>query len=93
MQSRKLSKQESPPACTQEAYRPPRAALSPPGLGGRVTTLAREYLPWMRGLPALAKGGGTDLGQGGTYLGWGVPAKVGTPLVSWKVGTPWSAGR
>ena len=72
-----IIQQDSPPAWTQEAYRPQRISYSIRfpirGGGGRSPTLAEGYLHWL--------GGGylpwdTPLswpGQGGTYLGWGVP--------------------
>ena len=47
---------------------------------GEVPTLAGEYLPWP---------GSTHLGQGGTYLGWGIPTLV-RGYLPWPGGNlPW----
>ena len=94
------AKQESPPAWTQEAYRPPRSKYLLccsdswgylPWLGGGGDT----YAEW--GLPTLAGGylpwiGGYLPWPGRGYLRWmgGVPLgwKLGPiPPISWKVGT------
>ena len=77
-------KQESPPAWTQEAYRPPRGkhtlCCSGGGRGG--TYSGGGYLPWLGGtypgggyLPWW--GGGTYPRWEGTYPRWGVPTLGG----------------
>ena len=84
--------QESPPAWTQEAYRPP---CSKSLAGGR------GYLPWPGGT-YLGRGdlpwpGGTYLGQGdlpwpgGTYLGRGCLSWLGLPTLAGR-GVPTMAG-
>ena len=74
---KQMKKQDSPPAWTQEAYRPP---------GGKHTLF---YPRWGGGtypggrVPTLV--GGTYSGRGGTYPGGGVPTLVGGYL-------PWLGG-
>ena len=73
------NKRESPPAWTQEAYRPP-CSKSLWG-GGGVPTLAGVYLPWPGGyLPwvggTLAGGGGYPPWLGGIHLGRGVDIRT-----------------
>ena len=72
---RSLKQQESPPAWTQESYRPHRIKYSiccpiwvVPTLVGGVHTLAGRCLPWL----------------GGTYLGWGVSILA----MGWGIPTP-----
>ena len=75
-------KQESPPAWTQEAYRPPCSKCSEGGGvptldgGGYLPWTGKGYLPWTgKGTYLWQEGRATYLGQGrGTYL-WlgGVP--------------------
>ena len=80
------NKQESPPAWTQEAYRP----LCSKSARSWVPTLdGGKYLPW--GTPSLGQED-TDLGVPlpwpgwGIYLGWGY-LYWGTPILTWQGGT------
>ena len=89
-------KQDSPPAWTQEAYRPLRGkhmlcyprwggGTYPGGGGGTYPGGGRGYLPWWGGgVPTL-------VGGRGTYPGGGVPTLVGggyLPHPDLRVGTP-----
>ena len=88
-------KQESPPAWTQEAYRPLRGKhmlCYPRWEGG--------YLPWWGGGVPTLVGGGTYPGGGGVpTLGWGgTYPRLGVPTLDWGVPTlvgwylPWWGG-
>ena len=85
-------KQESPPAWTQEAYRPPCSKSLAGGGGGYLPwgtppllcpDLAEGYLPWP-GVPTLEYCSPPWPGRGGgvTYLG--VPP---SPILTWLAGT------
>ena len=66
-----ILRQESPPACPQEAYRPPRNITCSPVRGGRVST------------PVLARGVPPTLGRG-DWPGWG-EYPLSWPGYHWQV--------